>query len=143
MFTFTADPSVPPGGTITANLHLQSGSTYLGNVIYTFIAGPAPCGGVRLTASATFTRLNPTTVQAVITVQNGGTLQANNVMLTTGRLGVVNGTPLPQSLGNLLPGASATATVTFANSTGGPTNLTVGATYTGGSLSSTKRYTIP
>jgi hypothetical protein len=65
-------------------------------------------------------------------------------MLTSAKLGATNGTPLPQSLGSLAPGASVTTTVIFANSTpGASSNLTLGGSYDGGPFSSAKRVTIP
>jgi hypothetical protein len=142
-FTFTADPAVGPGGTITATLQLQDGATNLGTVTYTFTAGSSPCGIVRLVTSSTLVRTSPSTVQSIITVTNTGTLPANNVMLTTAMLGSTSGTPLPQSLGTINPGSSATATVNFATSSTGPSTQTTGGTFTGGTFSSTKRVSIP
>jgi len=103
-----------------------------------------PCGGVRLIVSSTLTRTDPSNVQASVTVQNAGSATANNVMLTTARLGATNGTPLPQSLGNLAPGASVNTTVNFVNSSpGSSSTLTLGGTFDGGSYSTTKRVTVP
>jgi hypothetical protein len=98
-----------------------------------------------LVVTSSLARLNPTTVQATYQVQNTGTLPANNVMLTTAVLGATNGTPLPQSLGTIAPGAtSASMTVDFTNSTpGASSTLKLGGTYTGGTFSSTKRVTVP
>lgn len=134
-FTFTADPALTPGQTITATLQ-----TNLGPVTYTFTAGPTPCGGVRLVTTSTLTCTSPSTVQAMITVSNIGTLPAGSASLTIARLGSTNGTPLPQSLGTIAPGGSATATVNFASS--GGTTLTTGGTFTGGTFNATKRVNI-
>ncbi len=134
-FTFTADPGLTPGQMITATLQ-----TNLGPVTFNFTAGPAPCGGVRLVTSSTLTCTSPSNVQAMITVSNIGTLPANNASLTIAKLGSTNGTPLPQSLGNIAPGGSVTVTVNFASS--GGTTLTTGGTYTGGTFSGTKRVSI-
>ncbi|PYS70755.1 MAG: hypothetical protein DMF69_12535, partial [Acidobacteria bacterium] len=103
-----------------------------------------PCGSVNLVVTSTLTRPNPTTVQAAIQVQNLGAVTANNVSLSTARLGTTIGTPLPQNLGSLAPGATANAVVIFTNSSpGANSTLVVGGTYTGGSFSNTKRVTIP
>ena len=103
-----------------------------------------PCGGVRLVVTSSLTRPASSTVLADVTVQNIGSTAANNVMLTNAKLGSTNGTPLPQSLGNLAPGASVSTTVNFSNSTpGANSTLTLGGTYTGGTFSSNKRVTIP
>jgi uncharacterized repeat protein (TIGR01451 family) len=141
-FSFTADPAVGPGGTITATLQLQDGATNLGTVTYTFTAGPSPCGGVRLVTSSTLARMG-SNVLATVTVSNIGTLPAVNVMLTTATLGGTSGTPLPQSLGTIGPGSSVNTTVNFATSSTGPSTLTLGGTYTGGTFTSTKRVVIP
>jgi hypothetical protein len=103
-----------------------------------------PCGGVRLVVASSLSRPGSSTVTAAVTIQNIGSTTANNVMLTTAKLGATNGTPLPQSLGNIAPGASVNTTVNFTNSTpGASSTLNLGGTYTGGSYSSTKRVTIP
>ena len=103
-----------------------------------------PCGGVRLTVTSTLTRADSTHVSSTVTVQNIGSVTANNVMLTSARLGSTIGTPLPQSLGNIAPGASVSSTVAFVNATpGASTTLTLAGTYDGGTFSSSKRATIP
>jgi predicted extracellular nuclease len=150
-FSFTAAGTC--GDTITATLQLQDGAINLGTVTYSFRLGvdtgngfvcTSPCGGVRLVVTSRVTRSNESTVQATITVQNIGSETANNVIVTTAKLGSTPGAPLPQSLGNLAPGATGNAVVNFANSTPGATSvLTVGGTYTGGTFTSSKRLTIP
>jgi hypothetical protein len=114
------------------------------NVTATSRVCTSNCGVIRLVATSTLVRTSPTNVQATINVQNTGTLPANNAMLTTAKLGTTNGTPLPQPLGNIAPGATATVIVNFTNSTpGAASTLSVGGTYTGGSFSTTARKTIP
>ena len=104
----------------------------------------ANCGGVRLVVTSTLTRTSSSNVQASYTVTNTGTLPADNVMLTTANLGSTVGTPLPQSLGSIAPGSSASSVVNFNNSTpGAASTLSLGGTYTGGTFSSTRRVTIP
>jgi Fungalysin metallopeptidase (M36) len=143
-YTFTADGALTPGQTIVVTLQLQDGANDLGTVSFNFIAGPAPCGIVRLVVTSSTSRANATTVVTAITVQNIGALPANDVVVTTARLGSTNGTPLPQSLGSLAPGALTSTIVTFNNSTPGViSTLTVGGTYTGGTFTATKRITIP
>ena len=114
------------------------------NVTATSRVCTSNCGVVRLVVTSTLTRTSPSTVRANYTVQNTGTLPANNTMLTTAKLGTTNGTPLSQSLGNIPPGGSASSFVDFNNMTpGAASTLTLGGTYTGGSFSSTRRVTIP
>jgi hypothetical protein len=103
-----------------------------------------PCGGTNIVVTSSLSRADASTVVASVTLQNIGAVTANNVMLTTAKLGATNGTPLPQSLGNLAPGASVNTTVSFTNSSPGANAvLSIGGTYTGGSLNSTKRVTVP
>ena len=103
-----------------------------------------PCGSANVVVLSTLTRPNPTTVVANITLQNIGAVTANNVMITSAKLGATNGTPLPQSAGSLAPGATFNTTVSFTNSTpGASSTLVIGGTYTGGTFGTTKRVTIP
>ncbi|MBA3513667.1 MAG: carboxypeptidase regulatory-like domain-containing protein, partial [Pyrinomonadaceae bacterium] len=102
------------------------------------------CSIVRLVVTSVLTRTDLTTVRADYTVQNIGTLPANNTILTIAKLGSTDGTPLPQPLGTIPPGGSASGGVNFTNSSpGAASTLTLGGTYTGGSFSSTKRVTVP
>jgi parallel beta helix pectate lyase-like protein len=143
-FSFTVPGNVSSGQTISATLQLQDGTTNLGTVNFNFTAGPAPCSFVRLVVSSSLSRADASTVVGAIMVQNIGSLPANDVTLNTAKLGTTNGTPLPQGLGNLAPGESATVMVNFSNSTPGSSSmLSVGGTYAGGTFSSNKRVTIP
>ncbi|HEX2271722.1 MAG TPA: hypothetical protein VHH35_19405, partial [Pyrinomonadaceae bacterium] len=103
-----------------------------------------PCGNANVVVTSTLTRMNATTVVGNITLQNIGAVTANNVTLSNAKLGTAIGSPLPQSIGNLAPGATVNTTVTFTNSTpGANSTLVIGGTYTGGSFGTTKRVTIP
>lgn len=103
-----------------------------------------PCGGPNVVVTSTLSRTSASNVAATISIQNISTVTVNNITLTTAMLGGTNGTPLPQSLGNLAPGASVSTVVNFTNSTPGvASTLSVGGTFTGGTFSSTKRVTIP
>jgi CSLREA domain-containing protein len=135
-FSFTANGNC--GDTITLMLQLQDGSTNLGTVNYTFTLGcnTACAGAPRISTSTTFS-CSGSNVVANVTVSNSGTVQATNVVLTTAKLGGINGTPLPQSIGTLAPGASVTVPVTFSLS------LQIGGTYDGGTFNSTRRISTP
>ena len=108
----------------------------------TFVCNTACAGAPRISTSSVLSCSDGNTV-ATITLCNSGTATANNVVLTTAKLGGVGGTPLPQSVGTLAPGACATVTVTFSGAPSGPTTLQVGGTYTGGSFNSNRRVTAP
>src|SRR5262249_12729308 len=71
-FSFTADPGLSPGQTITATLHLQDGAADLGNVTFLITAGGSPCLNVRLVATTVLTRTGPSTVRGTVSVQNIG-----------------------------------------------------------------------
>ena len=113
------------GGTLTATLQLQDGATNpinLGLVTYNLRLGvdnggaficTTPCGGVRLVVTSSLTRTTPSTIQAAITVQNIGSTTANNVVVTTAKLGSSTGTPLPQGLGDVPAGGSTVACCTL------------------------------
>lgn len=104
-----------------------------------------PCGEVRLVVNSSLARVDATTVRATYRVENRGTVAANNVQLTVALLGATSGTPLPQAIGSIAPGAtSASFDVFFTNSTpGASSTLKLNGTYTGGTFGSTKRVTIP
>ena len=108
----------------------------------TFVCNTACAGAPRIATSAVLSCSGGNTV-ATITVTNSGTATATNVVLTTARLGSVNGTPLPQTVGSLAPGASATRTVTVSGAPSGATTLQIGGTYDGGTFSSNRRVTAP
>ncbi len=103
------------------------------------------CGGVRLETRSALSRDGSGNVVAQIIVTNAGNVTVNNVTLTTARLSTINGTPLPQTYGNLAPGQSATRTVTFPGSSGltGTVLLRTGGTYDGGSFGSSRRVPLP
>jgi subtilisin-like proprotein convertase family protein len=102
------------------------------------------CGTPRLLVTSSLSR-NGQQVSAVITVSNEGASTATNVKLTQAMLGASSGAPLPQTLGNIPVGGSASATVVFAAPppAGSATTLKVGGTYTGGTFTNTLRVTVP
>jgi hypothetical protein len=143
-FSFTADGT--PASSIAVILQLQDGANNLGTTIFNFVLGNnTSCRIARLVVSSNLTRTDGATVKATYTVQNAGAVAANNVVLTNAVLGSTSGTPLPQSLGNLGPGAtSSPMDVFFANSTPGvESTLTLEGTFTGGTFSSSKRVNVP
>ncbi|HET9447567.1 MAG TPA: carboxypeptidase regulatory-like domain-containing protein, partial [Steroidobacteraceae bacterium] len=101
------------------------------------------CADVRITTSAALVRLNASTVQATITVSNTGATTALNAQLTQARLGAANGVPIPQSLGNIPAGGSATAVVNFTGVPAGASSLTVAGTHDGGTFSGAQRIVVP
>jgi len=85
--------------------------------------------------------------QAIVTVINSGTGTAQDVQLIGAALGSASGTPLPASLGDIHPGASASVIINFPFSSGAPKAATVekfSGTYAGGGgFTSSLRATLP
>ena len=147
-FSFTADPSLTAGQTITAVLRLQDGVTDLGMVSINFTAGPSPCSGVRLVVTSTPLQRSGDTVTTTITVQNIGSLPADNVALTVATLGSASGVIAMPNLNTINIGSSTSAQVSFTTAATGASMLKIGGTYGpgiagNGSFSNTKRTTIP
>jgi hypothetical protein len=141
-YSFTANGNC--GDTISLVLQLQDGPNNLGNVTYTFVLGcnTACAGAPRIGISSVLSCNNQNTV-ATVTVSNTGTATANSVTLTTAKLGAVNGTPLPQNLGNIAAGASVVTTVTFAGAPSGVQTLQIGGTHTAGTFNSSRKVNAP
>jgi hypothetical protein len=82
----------------------------------------------------------------VVTVKNSGTGTAQAVQLTAAVLGSANGSAIPQTLGNIAPGGSTTAVVTFpasAGASGANVVERLSGTYTGGTFATTLRVKLP
>ena len=102
------------------------------------------CAVVRIATKAVLARNADGTVRATVTVSNTGSVQANNVMLTSALLGTSSGAPLSQALNSIPPGGSTVVTLTFPSSVlAGANVLKFGGTYTGGTFSSSLRVTVP
>ena len=86
------------------------------------------------------------TVLIQITIANTGGSAAANVTLASVKLGTATATPLPQNIGTVAAGASATVTVSVPGSVGAAgvaTTMTISGTYTGGTFSSSARVALP
>jgi uncharacterized protein len=151
---------------------LDAGDSCTGNVVFTPTAAGTRSGALNITTSlanpvvsatlsgtgidtqgnpvlattAQFTTPGDGTYQATVTVKNTGTGTAHAVTLTGATLGSTTGSPLPISLGDIQPGASATATVAFPSSAGAAGTAAVErytGTYTGGTFGASLRVTLP
>jgi hypothetical protein len=108
-------------------------------------AAPSPPSGVNLVVTKVLTRTGGNVVVQV-TVSNTGGTPANNVTLTSVKVGSLAATPLPQNLGTVGASASAQATVSVPGSvgvSGAASSLTVAGTYSGGTFSLSMRITLP
>jgi hypothetical protein len=111
----------------------------------TINVNPAPPTAANLVITKVLTRSGGNIVVQLTIANTGGTAAAN-VMLTSLKVATTSGTPLPQTIGTIGPGASVQVTVTEPGSVGasGTTStLTVNGTYTGGTFSSSARITLP
>jgi hypothetical protein len=144
-FSFTA--AGVSGQTSTLTLQLQDGETNLGTATYTATLGAnTSCTQARVVVTGNTLTRSDSNVVVNITVQNQGVTTANALTLTSATLGVTSGTPLPQDLGNLAPGQTATATITFANpgAAGSRQVLRLRGTFDGGSaFSKSQTMTLP
>jgi streptogramin lyase len=108
-------------------------------------AAPSPPSGVNLVVTKVLTRTGGNVV-VQLTVSNTGGTPANNVTLTSVKVGSLAATPLPQNVGTIGASASAQATVSVPGSvgvSGAASSLTAAGTYTGGIFSVSARITLP
>jgi hypothetical protein len=108
-------------------------------------AAPPPPSGVNLVVTKVLTRSGGNVV-VLLTIANTGGTAANNVTLTSVKVGSVTPTPLPKTVGNIGPGAVAQATFSVPGSVGNPgaaSTLTAAGTYAGGTFSLSMRITLP
>ncbi len=104
-----------------------------------------PPSGVNLVVTNVLQRIGGYVVVR-LTIADTGLTAANNVTLTSVKVGSVSGTPPSQSLGTIGSGAIAQATVQVPGSVGASgtaSSITGTGTYTGGTFSFSMRITFP
>jgi hypothetical protein len=142
--------SVPPVGQQTlsvtftpANSSYNSASKNVAINVLPVTSGGSPAN---LVVTRTLARSGGQVV-ATLTISNNGGSAAQNVALTTAKIGTVSPvTSLPQALGSIPAGGSVQTTLTFpgtVGAAGASSSLSVSGTYTGGSFSNTARITLP
>ncbi len=156
----TIVPSFQPGGgRYVATLNIATllpgphsiMANYSGDANYNAsnsIAAPLTVtnGTVNLMAIGSLSGSAATGYHVAVKVTNAGSGLAQNVVLTGVAVGAATGTPLPQSLGDILPGASVTVTVNVPSAAGADGLRTlekVAGTYTGGTFGGSARVTLP
>ena len=156
----TIVPSFEPGGgryVATLNIAtLAPGrhgivASYSGDANYTAsnsIAAPLTVtnGTVNLMAIGSLSGNAATGYHVAVKVTNAGSGLAQNVVLTGVAVGAATGTPVPQSLGDILPGASVTVNVDVPSAAGADGLRVlekVAGTYTGGTFGGSARVTLP
>jgi hypothetical protein len=112
-----------------------------------FQVPPAPIveGTVQLITTSVLSKVSGG-YQAAVTVKNNGTGTAQSVMLTGATLGGVSGSVIPQAIGNIAPGGSASVVVTFPATAGASGAAAVegfAGTYTGGTFGANLRVRLP
>jgi hypothetical protein len=132
-------PITPAAGTLTA-----------ANYSFVFVNGTlsvvsAPAASV--TPSATLTGSHSTGYTLTVTIYNPGSTAISNLVLTSATLGTTSGSPLPQVVGTIAAGSSASFTVNFPGSVGADgagVAEKYSGTYTGSSFSiSFRSVTLP
>jgi hypothetical protein len=81
-----------------------------------------------------------------VTIANTGGSEADNVVLSTVKVGADSATPLPQTIGTIAAGGSATTTVTVpgtVGASGAASTISISGTYNGGTFSASGRITLP
>ncbi|GGA53756.1 hypothetical protein GCM10011507_01130 [Edaphobacter acidisoli] len=125
--------------------------TYAGDTNYAPASASATltvneAGNVQLVTTTALTLQNDGSYQATVTVSNTGGIAAQDVALTGVSVGSASGTPVPQSLGNIAPGAHVTSVVSVPASAGAPGSAAIAkvtGTYTGGTFGGSSRTTLP
>jgi len=149
--TFVYNPSagaILPSGTQTLSVTF----TPTDSTDYTQATASVPitvnastASGVNLIITKSLARVGGNVV-ATLTIANNGGANAQNVVLTSAKIGSTSGTPLPQTIGSIGAGSSAQVTVTFpgtAGNSGAASTMSLSGTYAGGTFVSTARITLP
>ena len=107
---------------------------------------PIP-GTVQLSMAVTLKKLSGSDYQATVTITNKGTGTAQDVQLTGAKVGSVDGTPIPQPLGDIAPGGGSVVTTVIFPSTVGASGANAAerytGTYSGGTFGGSIRATLP
>jgi hypothetical protein len=151
-FSFTVQGNC--GDLFTLNLLLRDGGVDLGQINVPLRIGQASgsgyvcatCGG---TARVVVSLVGPLAcdvdgkIVATLRVRNSGTAVARQVVLTRASLNSgISGSPLPQAIGDLLPGDERLVTVRF-NAGASGNALLIEGSYSGGGFSGVIRVTVP
>lgn len=116
-----------------------------GSTRITVNAASAPASPANLIVTKVLTRIGGNVVVTLAIANTGGT-DATNVVLSSVKVGSDTATPLPQNIGTIGAGTSATATVgvpASVGASGAASSMTLSGTYTGGTFSSSARITLP
>ena len=106
-----------------------------------------PTQPVQLITTQVLSRDANNNVVATITVANAGSSTAQNVTLSSVKIGTVAGAITPPSVASIPSGATAVFTATFpagsVPASGAPGSISIAGTYTGGTINSSGRIVLP
>ena len=120
-------------------------TTATGSTTITVNPAAPPASPANLVVTKVLTRTGGNVV-VTLTIANTGRTAAANVVLSSVKVGADTATPLPQAIGTIGAGSSATTSVSVPGSvgaSGAASSLTLSGTYTGGTFSSSARITLP
>ena len=102
---------------------------------------------VNLLSNSVFSRNANNDVVATVVIANTGSAEAQNVSITSARIGAVSGVVLPPTVPSIASASSATFAITFPGaslpSAGSHNVLTLSGTYTGGTFNTGSRIVLP
>jgi hypothetical protein len=107
---------------------------------------PTSVQGVLIAVSKSLSRDVNNNIVVNLTLSNGGSAEADSVVLTNLKIGSTVGSPLPVVLGTIPAGQTVNATVTVpgtAGASGAVATMVVSGTYSNGSFSSSGKLYLP
>jgi hypothetical protein len=106
-----------------------------------------PSTPVNLTGTWVFSRDANNNVIATVVVANGGSTAAQNVAISSAKIGSVPGSITPLSIGSIAAAGTGVFTVTFPGTSlgasGTPNTIAINGSYAGGTFSSAGRIVLP
>ena len=106
-----------------------------------------PAGPVNLITSYVLSRDASHDVVATVVLVNNSATAAQNVTITSAKIGSVTGAISPSEVASIGPASTATFTIVFpaasVGASGSPSSLILSGSYTGGTFSSSGRIVLP
>jgi hypothetical protein len=146
----------PPGGTVLPVGNGQTLSAVFTPTSANYANGPVSTtidvlpiqqpSGPSINTTRVLSRDGSNNVVVQLTLTNIGGTTANNVVLTSMKVGAVSAPGLPVPVGTIAPNSSAVVTVNMANpigASGAASSMTAGGAFTGGTFGSSARITLP
>jgi hypothetical protein len=146
--TISGTPQAGDVGTHKVQITAQNGVGAPAGQTLTLVVFPNnPAAGVNLVSSSVLSRNANHDVVETVVVANNGSTAAQDVAITSAKIGGVAGVISPKAVASIAPQSTATFTAIFpASSLGGPGTLsvmTLSGTYSGGTFSNAGRIVLP